>query len=102
MATWVPDRGGHEKHVPLYVQASTWVQRILFYGYLLVVLAVFVYPVHYLATDGDRVSMGRHILFMAPVVYQPDSVQIIREVMLVTVIFLPFVHLAIRYGPETR
>lgn len=102
MATWVPDRGGHGKHAASHTPAGYWVQRILFYGYLLVVLAVFVFPVHYLATDGTQVSMGRHILFMAPVVYQPDSVQIIREVMLVTVIFLPFVHLAIRYGPETH
>jgi len=82
--------------------ASNWVQRILFYGYLLVVLAAFVYPVHYLAASGDQLSMGRYILFTAPPVYQPDSVQIIREVMLVTLIFLPFIHLAIRYGPETR
>jgi hypothetical protein len=100
MATWVPDRGAHEGGMPLYARAGTLVQRILFYGYLLVVLAAFIYPMHYLSVDGTQVEVGRHILFMAPVVYRPDSVQIIREVMLVTVIFLPLVHLAIRYGPE--
>lgn len=101
MATWVPDRGGHEKQ-ELYLTASNWIQRILFYGYLLVVLGAFAYPVHYLTTSGERVSMGRFILFTAPLVYQPDSVQIIREVMLVTLVFLPLVHLAIRYAPESH
>lgn len=96
MATWVPDRGGHgEGAFP--VRASRWAQRLLFYSYLLAVLAVFAYPLHYLASSGDRVPMGRYILFTAPLVYQPDSVQMIREVMLVTVIFLVVIHLLLHF-----
>ena len=102
METAVASMGGHKQDAPPRRSPWVWLQRILFYGYLLVVLSVFIYPMHYLAIDGDRVEVGRYILFMASVVYQPDSVQIMREVMVVTLIFLPLIHLAIRYGPETH
>lgn len=78
----------------------SWLHRLLFYAYLLVVLAAFVYPMHYLDAGGASVEVGRYILFLAPGVYQPDSVRIIREVMVATLVFLPLIHLTIRYGPS--
>ena len=102
METAIAGLHGQHEQAPPRRNLWAWVQRVLFYGYLLMVLAVFSYPMHYLEVDGDRVEVGRYILFMASVVYQPDSVQIMREVMVVTLIFLPLIHLAIRYGPETR
>ena len=88
------------RETPPHHGLGTWLQRGFFYAYLLVVLAAFVYPMHFLDAGGASVEVGRYILFLAPGVYQPDSLRIIREVMVATLIFLPFIHLTIRYGPS--
>lgn len=102
MVTTMPHMTRPDESHPDRRRQSSWMLRLLFYSYLLIVLTAFLYPVHYMGVDGARVEVGRHFLLTSPVAYEADSRRTMVEIMLAALIFLPLAPLAGRFGPGPR
>ena len=98
----MPHMTGPDESHPDRRSQSSWLLRLIFYSYLLIVLAAFLFPVHYMGVNGARVDVGRHFLFTTPVAYEADSRRMMVEIMLAALIYLPLAPLAGRFGPASR